>query len=308
MPDSTVSTAFTLQYGTMIQSLSQQVKSRFVPRVRPETIVGAKAKSFDLLGEAESQPSTVRHGDTPLNEIEHTRRWVSMSDEDTGTLLDKQDSWKMLIDPKNKYTQHQSMQLQRKQDDKIIAAALGNAFTGEILGSANVAFKDDSISINGDGTATALGTLATPQVEVDISIAKMLLMMQIFNQEDVDPSIRKYWAVNPKAIADMLDITEIKSHDFATLKNLQNGNVELYAGFNWFWSNRITKDTTDQTTFRSFAWAEDGIIFGQAKAVTARISEESTKKYAWQVYSVISCGAVRFEGAKVHECLNKVAV
>ncbi len=307
MADSTVDVARTLQYGTMIQSLSQQQKSRFVSRVRNETIIGAKAKSFDLLGEAESQESTVRHGDTPLNEIEHTRRWVSKTDEDSGILLDKQDEWNMIIDPKNKYALHQAMQLGRKQDDKIIAAALGAAFTGETIGSANVLFKDDSISINGDGAATSLGTLATPQTEVDISIAKLLLMMQIFNEEDVEPSIRKYWAITPKDIADLLNITEIKSHDFATLKNLQNGSVELYAGFNFFWINRLTKDTTDQTCNRTIAWAEDGIIFGQSKAITSRISELPTKKYSWQVYSVISCGAVRFEGAKVHECLNKVA-
>jgi hypothetical protein len=306
MSDSTVETAFTLQYGTMIQSLSQQVKPRFVPRVRPETIVGAKAKAFERLGEAESQDSTVRHGDTPLNEIEHTRRWVTMTDTDTGALLDKQDSWKMLIDPKNKYTQHQAMELGRKQDDKIIAAALGTATAGEERAT-SVLFKDDSISINGDGTATALGTLATPQTEVDITLAKMLLMMQIFNQEDVDPSIRKFWGVNPKAIADLLALTQVGSADFATVKNLQNGSVEFYAGFHLFWSNRITKDTTDQTCYRSIAWAEDGIIFGQAQAIQADIDKRPDKKNAWQVYSVISCGAVRFEGEKVHECLNKVA-
>ena len=307
MSDSTVDVARTLQYGTMIQSLSQQEKARFPSRVRNETIVGAKAKSFDLLGEAESQESTVRHGDTPLNEIEHTRRWVSMTDQDTGTLLDKQDEWKMLLDPKNKYTQHQAMQLGRKQDDVIIAAAVGNAYTGETIGTANVPFQDDSISINGDGTATSLGTLAVPATEVDITIAKMLLMMLIFNQEDVDPSIKKYWAVNPKSIADLLLLEQIGSADYATLKNLQNGGVDFYAGFQLFWSNRILKNTTDSTCYRSLAWAEDGLIFGQAKDVTARISERADKKYSWQVYSVISCGAVRLEGAKVHECLNKVA-
>lgn len=307
MADSTVDVARTLQYGTMIQSLSQQVKARFPSRVRNETIVGAKAKSFDLLGEAESQESTVRHGDTPLNEIEHTRRWVSMTDEDTGTLLDKQDEWQMLLDPKNKYTQHQAMQLGRKQDDLIIAAAVGTAFTGETIGTANVAFKDDSISINGDGTVTSLGTLAVPATEVDITIAKMLIMMLIFNQEDVDPSITKYWAMNPKSIADLLALEQIGSADYATLKNLQNGGVDFYAGFQLFWSNRILKNTTDSTCYRSLAWAEDGLVFGQAKDITARISERADKKYSWQVYSVISCGAVRLEGAKVHECLNKVA-
>ncbi len=303
---STIEVARTLAYGTMIRSLSQQVMSKFVPRVQNETIIGAKAKAFDRLGEAESQDSTVRHGDTPLNEMDHSRRWVTLTDTDTGVLLDKQDEWKMLINPKNKYTQHQASELRRKQDDKIITAALGTATAGEGRAT-SVEFKDDSISINGDGTATSLGTLAAVATVVDISIAKMLLMMQIFNQEDVDASIPKYWAVNPKSIADMLLLTQIGSADYAAVKNLQNGAVDAYAGFQWFWSNRITKDAATETAYRSFAWAEDGIIFGQAKDVDATIAQRADKKMAWQVYSVISCGAVRFEGEKVHECLNKIA-
>ena len=303
MADSTIEVARTLQYGTMIQTLSQQVKSRFVSRVRNETIVGAKAKAFERLGEAESQDSTVRHGDTPLNEMKHSRRWVTLTDKDTGALIDKQDDWKMLIDPKNKYTQHQAMELGRQQDDLIIAAALGNATAGEERAT-TVAFEDDSVSINGDGSATSLGTLAVSGTEVDISIEKMLLMMQIFNQEDVDPAITKYWAVRPKAIADLLALEKIGSSDYATLKNLQRGDVDFYAGFKLFWSNRITLDAASSDCSRSFAWAQDGIIFGQAKGITARISERADKKYSWQVYSCISCGALRFEGAKVHECLN----
>jgi hypothetical protein len=198
------------------------------------------------------------------------------------------------------------MELQRQQDDKIIAAALGDATAGEEAGT-TVAFEDDSISINGNGTATTLGTLAAVNTVADIGIDKMLLMMQIFNEEDVDADIPKYWAVSPKSVRDMLNLTKIGSADYAAVKNLQNGNVDRYAGFSWFWTNRLTQDAATSTAYRSFAWAEDGIIFGQAKDVTARISERVDKKYSWQVYTVISCGAVRFEGEKVHECLNQVA-
>ena len=306
MADSTVETAFTLAYGTMIRSLSQQTRSKFVPRVQPETIIDAKAKAFERLGEAESQESNVRHGDTPLNEQEHTRRWVTLTDTDSGTLLDKSDEWRMLINPKNKYTKHQAMELHRKQDDKIITAMLGTATAGEERVT-SVLFKDDSISINGDGTATSLGTLAAVTTVADIDIAKILLMMQIFNQEDVDASIRKYWAVNPKTIADMLALEKVGSADYAAMKNLQRGMVDDYSGFQWFWSNRLPKDVATETAYRSIAWAEDGVIFGQAKDVEATINQRPDKKNLWQVYSVISCGVVRFEGEKVHECLNKVA-
>ena len=91
------------------------------------------------------------------------------------------------------------------------------------------------------------------------------------------------------------------------MKNLQRGMVDDYSGFKWFWSNRILKDAATETAYRSISWAEDGVIFGQAKDVEATINQRADKKNAWQVYSVISCGAVRFEGEKVHECLNKVA-
>lgn len=307
MPDSTIEVARAIEYGTMLRVLSQQTKSKFVPRVMNDTIVGAKAKEYSRLGEADNQEMGTRHGDTPLNEQEHSRRWITLTDADSGVLLDKADSWKMLLDPTSKYIKNQTSTLHRKQDDIIIAAALGDAAAGETLAATTVAFKDDSISINGDGTATSLGTLAAVATVADIDIDKMLLMMQIFNEEDVDADIPKCWAVSPKAVRIMLGLTKVGSSDYAAVKNLQNGKVEEYAGFQWFWSNRLTKDAATSTAYRSFAWAQDGIIFAQAKDVMSRISERDDKKYAWQGYTCISCGAVRFEGAMVHECLNKVA-
>ena len=303
---STVNVAFTNQYSAQIYLLAQQKKSRFASRVRNETVLGATAKAFERLGEAECQDITTRHGDTPLNEIPHSKRWVNPAAANTATLLDKEDKWQMLIDPTNPYAVAQAKALGRKLDDRIIAAALGTAKAGIDQGT-DVAFKDDSISINGDGTATVLGTLAVVGTIVDMSLQKMLLMMQIFNQEDVEPDIRKYWAVNPKSISDMLDLTEIGSSDFNTVKALVQGKVEFYMGFNWFWSNRITKDAVTETGYRSIAWAEDGIILGKQKSIFSRITERDDKNYATQVYSEMSNGSVRMEGAKVHECLNKVA-
>jgi hypothetical protein len=304
--ESTVDIAFTQQYGNRIRLLSQQMKSKFVPRVENDTISGAEYKAYDRLGEAEGQEVTTRHGDTPLNEQEHSRRWVSLTDVDIATPLDKFDEWKMLLNPKNKYQQAQVAYLRRKQDDIIIAAALGDATAGKNRGT-TVAFKDDSISINGDGTVTSLGTLAAVNTVADIGIDKMLLMLQIFGDEDVDDDLKLYWAVTPKTISDMLALTKVGSADYAAVKNLQRGMVDEYAGFNWFRSTRLTKDAASSTAYRSFAWAEDGIIFTQAKDVMVRISERADKRYMWQVYSCISCGAVRYEGEKVHECLNQVA-
>lgn len=304
--DSTIETAFAKKYSPLLYMLCQQKGSKMAGKVRRETVTGAKEAYFDRLGEAEGEDITTRHPDTPEHEIPNTRRRVALTGHHVNTPLDHLDQLQMMIEPQNAYTMAQTYSLGRKMDDRIIAATLGNAQCGE-AGATTVAFQDDSISINGDGTATTLGTLAAVKSVADITLAKMLLMLQIFNQADVEPDIPKYWMVNPKTTSDMLDLTEVGSADYNTVKALVEGKIEYFAGFNWFWSNRVTKDAATETAYRSIAWAQDGIIFAQWEDVFNRVSERSDKSYMLQVYSRMTNGAVRLDGDKVHECLNKVA-
>ena len=62
-------------------------------------------------------------------------------------------------------------------------------------------------------------------------------MMEIFNTADVDPDIMKYWALTPKDINDLLQLTEIKSIDYNSVRAAKEGKVENYGGFSIFWSN-----------------------------------------------------------------------
>lgn len=303
---STVTTAFTEQYSALVYMLSQQKGSKFRNLVRNETVSNARNAYFERLGVATAQEITTRHGDTPLNEIPHSRRRLTPADYNTATLLDHQDQLKMLIDPKSPYANAQAMELGRIIDDVIITAALGDVATGQSGGTA-VTFQNDSRSMNGDGTITALGTLASAGTETDITLAKILAMMNLFNEEDVDPDIPKNWAVSPREIQIMLDITEIGSADFNTVKALAAGKVETFSGFNFFWTNRLPKDAASETTTRTIAWAQDGLILGTAQNITSKISERDDKNYSIQVYAEQSLGAIRLEGAKVHEALMDLA-
>ena len=303
---STIDTAFTQQYSAMLYLLSQQKKSKFATRVRRETVRGAKDAYFDRLGEAEVEDITTRHPSTPLNEIPNTRRRVTMTDSHINALIDHQDQLKMLINPTNPYAQVQAMGLGRKIDDKVITAALGNAASG-VDGTTSVAFKDESVSINGDSTVTTLGTLAVVGTIVDMSLGKILTMKRLFDDNDVDEDLPLYWAVSPKDVEDMLNITEIGSADYNTVKALAMGRVETFSGFEFFKSTRLTDDAATETGKRTICWAQDGIIFGSAEEIMSRIDERTDVSYSVQVYSRMSCGAVRMDGDKVHECLNKIA-
>jgi hypothetical protein len=303
---STIDIAFVNQYQAMLYILSQQQKSKFASKVRNEQVQG-ESKAFDRLGEAEVEEITTRHPDTPSNEQPHSRRWVTPSNYHTNSYIDKQDQVKLLINPQNQYAQNQARALGRQTDDLIIAAALGTAATGNTPTSSTVAFKDESISINGDGTVTTLGTLAAPGTEVDISIAKIQTMLRIFRDEDVDDELPLYWAITPKSVEDLVQLTQIGSIDYNTVKALAEGNVTRFSGFTFIRSTRLTKNASDSTCYRSFAWAQDGIIWGSAFGVESRIDERKDKSYITQVYSRMNGNAVRMDGDKVHECLNKVA-
>ena len=303
---STVTQAFTEQYSALVYMLSQQKGSKFRNLVRNETVSNARNAYFERLGVATAQKITTRHGDTPLNEIPHSRRRLSPEDYNTATLLDHADQLKMLIDPKSPYANLQAMELGRIIDDVVIEAMLGAVSTGQ-SGGTSVAFEDDSRSMNGDGTITALGTLASSGSETDITLAKILAMMNLFNEEDVDAEIPKIWAVSPREIQIMLDITEIGSADFNTVKALAAGKVETFAGFKFFWTNRLPLDAASEDTTRTIAWAQDGVILGTAENITSKISERDDKNYSIQVYSEQSIGAIRLEGAKVHEALMDLA-
>jgi hypothetical protein len=302
MDMSTIDVAFTEQYTANIYDLAQQKGSRFAGKVTMDTVTNAKTKYYERLGIAEVQQIVSRHGDTPLNEIPNDRRALVPTDWNTATLIDKQDDLKMLIEPTNKYAMAQFNGLGRKMDDIVIAAAYGSAATG-VAGGTPVTFANDSVSMNGGGDFTTLGTAATPGTQTQITLAKILAMLQLYNEEDVDPDITKYWAVSPYEIEVMLNIEEIGSADYNTVKALAAGKVESFAGFTWFFTNRLALDSTEGTTTRTLSWAEDGLVLGLAEGVKSRISERDDKNYSVQVYSEMSLGALRLEGAKVHEAL-----
>jgi hypothetical protein len=306
---STIDVAFVNQYQSMLYVLSQQQKSKFASKVRNEQVTG-ESKAFDRLGEAEVEEITTRYPDTPNNEQPHSRRWVTPSNYHTNSYIDTVDKLKMIINPQSEYQQNQGRALGRQTDDLIITAALGSAATGNTPTTSSVDFKDESVSINGDGTITTLGTLATAAGSgsvADMGLNKILTMLRIFHDEDVDEEIPLYWAVTPKSVEDLLNVTEIGSIDYNTVKALAEGKVERYSGFNFFWTTRLNKDAASETAYRSIAWAQDGIIWGSSQSVVSHIDERTDKSYTIQVYSKMNGNAVRMDGDKVHECLNKVA-
>jgi hypothetical protein len=275
-----ITTAFVQQYSNNVQMLSQQKGSLLRSAVDVETVVGKNA-FFDQVGSALAVKRTTRHADTPQMDTPHARRRVSLVDYEYADLIDNQDKIRTLIDPTSSYASAAAFALGRAQDDEIIAALSGTAFTGETGSSSTPLPSSQKITESGSAGLT---------------IAKLRSAKEILDAASVDPSIARYIAVSPKQITDLLGTTEVTSSDFNSVKALANGEVNSFLGFNFIVSNRLTSASSKRLCL---VWAMDGCKMAIGQDLMTRIDERSDKGYAHQVYVCQSIGATRMEEAKV---------
>ena len=274
---SQITTAFVQQYSANIQMLSQQMGSLLRDKVRVESVVGKNA-FFDQVGSVTAQLRTSRHADTPQIDTPHSRRRLSLADYEFADLIDQQDKVRLLIDPTSSYAQAAAMAMGRAMDDVIITAALGTASTGETgAGSETVQ------------TGVVKGTTG-------LTVAKLISAKDLLDKADVDPSIPRHIIVGPEQLGNLLGDPEVTSSDFNTVKALVRGELDTYLGFKFTVSNRLPKTGNDRTCI---AYAQDGLLLGIGKDISARIDERADKSYATQVYYCQTIGATRMESAKV---------
>ena len=275
-----ITTAFVQQYSNNVQMLSQQKGSLLRSAVDVETVTG-KNSFFDQVGSALAVKRTTRHADTPQMDTPHARRRVSLVDYEYADLIDNQDKIRTLIDPTSAYASAAAYALGRAQDDEIIAALSGTAFTGETGSTATILPSSQKITEGGTNGLT---------------IAKLRSAKEILDSASVDPSIARYIAVSPKQITDLLGTTEVTSSDFNSVKALANGEVNSFLGFNFIVSNRLTSAASKRLCL---VWAMDGCKMAIGQDLMTRIDERADKGYAHQVYVCQSIGATRMEEDKV---------
>ena len=274
---SQITTAFVEQYSANIQMLSQQMGSLLRDKVRVESVVGKNA-FFDQVGSVTAQLRTSRHADTPQIDTPHSRRRLSLADYEFADLIDQTDKVRLLIDPTSSYAQAAAMAMGRAMDDVLITAALGTASTGE--------------------TGTGTETVQTGVVKgtTGLTVAKLISAKDLLDKADVDPSIPRHIIVGPEQLGNLLGDSEVTSSDFNTVKALVRGELDSYLGFKFTVSNRLPKTGNDRTCI---AYAQDGLLLGIGKDISARIDERADKSYATQVYYCQTIGATRMESAKV---------
>lgn len=304
-----IDVAFVQQFSANVFHLSQQKGSRLRPAVRSEVQVG-KSAFYDRIGSVTAIKKVGRHSDTPQLDTPHSRRRVTLNDYEWADLIDQQDKIRMLMDPQSDYAMAAMWAMGRAMDDEIIAALGGNAYAGED-GSTTVAFPNSQRYAANDGSSLT-----------NLNVLTLRAVKKMFDANDVDESIPRYWAITSAQLYSLLGQTQVTSADFNSIKALVNGEVDSFMGFKFIRSERlpvalaseglIGNATTGAVTSgvstltgdrKTYAWAQDGALLAVGKDMMGKIDPRPDKSYATQVYACMSIGATRMEEVKVVEVI-----
>lgn len=281
--------AFVQQYRNNLIHLSQQKGSRLRSTVMSRTIQG-KYDHYERIGAVAAVERTVRHGDTPILDVPHSRRRVILKDYHWGAMIDDQDKLRMLIDPKSDYVMAGANALGRYMDDVIIAAATGNSISIDADDAdSNVAFDSGMIVDEDFGAADS-----------NLTFEKLNETRRLLLAKDIDDENFTF-VVNASALASLLTQSEIQSIDTNTVRALVHGTVNSFMGFNFVRCERLpgTANGTDSDPKICLAYAKSAIGLSIGDDLKVKVAERPDKQFNTQIYNKMSIGATRIEEEKI---------
>ncbi len=287
-----VDTAFVNSYHGQLEHIFQQKGSKLRGTLR-EVTQNSEYDYWDRLGTATVNAITTRHGDTPHNQIDHTRRRNQVIGYDTNEFFDNQDKLRMILDPKSGYAEAQAYALGRQMDDTIIAGLLGTAYSGK-EGATSVTY-DTAYRIAVDYTEGGLAANS------NLTIGKLRRAMYLLESNDAINDGEPVVVVgHPSQKQSLLRTTEVTSADYNVVKALVNGQIDTFMGFKFIWSTRVTSSGG----FRQvLAYPKSAGLLGVSENISVKIDTLPTKRYSWQVYSTATFGATRMWEEKVIQIL-----
>lgn len=277
-----VTEAFVEQFGDTITVRSQQMESRLRSCCEIESNIVGVSASRDFVGTRRPTRRTSRHGDTVLRDTPHDRRWVDLATYDDADLIDDPDKVRMLADPTNPYTKAMAAGFGREIDIIAMAGMLGTTRTG-VDGSGTPSTAPTTIVTNASGHPTG-----------GMTLAKVITMKGLFDSREQPPE--RYWAITNEQEQDLLNIAEVTSADYNTVKLLVNGDINTYLGFAWKRVEEpiITRDSAgdDQITV---AWVRQAVLLGFGYDIRSSIDRRPDKNNSTQIFYSIDLGACRLD-------------
>lgn len=295
----TVDVNFISTYHNKLDMIFQQRGSRLRPTVE---VVSQKSEYdyHDRIGLATAQAMTTRHGDTPLNSIDHTRRRMQITGYNSVEMFDNQDKLRMIIDPKDAYAQAQAFALGRQLDSTIITALTGTTVTGKA--GAGTQAANTTASTSGGYQVVVNFTESGAAATSNLTIGKLREARRVLETaESIMDGEEVFFVLSSSQKNSLLRTTEVTSSDYNSVKALVNGTINSFMGFTFVQTQLLAIDSNNVRT--CLAYPKSAAKAGIGDELKVRISERADKNYSAQVYSEATFGAVRMWEEKVVQVL-----
>ena len=296
----TVDVSFIPAFQNVIVGLYAEDPDQLTSTVRVRTGVVGKTDHWERLGGVKLVPVVNRHQSTPHTQMTHSRRRATLSDRAGSELLDQLDEIKMMIDPRNEYTQNLV---------RAYRVFIAETIVDSLNAAATVVAADDTTSTQALQASQQIANGGT-----GFTMAKWRQANRILDNAGVPRSGRTA-LLSAYAIEDLLADATVTSKDYADLAALQEGTI---AGKHFMGATvKVIGDATPDDTavltggtldpilpksgnVRScFLYHHDAIGLDIGKVATPQVDKRSDLMNSWQVLVLASAGAVRILDAGV---------
>lgn len=302
---------FVDQFKGDVYHTCQQKESLFAKAVQHEPVVGTEDVAFDMIGQSTMEEKVGRNPETPRNDPNSARRWVSTTPYHNAYQFDKDDDLQMKLDPAGATVKELVFARNRKADDIILAAFDADVQSGRRNNSSTITWA-------GEGGTTKYSTTSGGRTiphdcsegncsasDTGMTTEKVELVKEYFMANEVDESIPIFGMISPRQATNLFGQEEYVNSDYNSTKPLVTMMyLKQWAGINWIVSNKVVKGSSndvdaDTDVFKCWFWAQDGIILGVADSITVEMSIRDDLSYAQQVYVHMNMGAMRHDEDKI---------
>jgi len=295
MPDLTIPTGYVTQFTQNLRHRPQQKGSRFRPHMTEGRFTGEDAQTTMDLEMVEARETTERYGDTPIMGHDLNATWIFPRMFEWGTLLDKQDKIRSLIDPQGPLVEAARMAMGRTIDKVAIPALFADVMRGENDNRVVTAFPaEQKLAADIGGTG-----------DQGMNAEKIRAGLEIFHANDVDMDMADIClAFGPKQNRELMAEAEILGTEYRHNVVIKHGQIVEYDGIPCILSNKLEKASANR---RCALFAKQGLSLGVWDEIAVNVAPNPQKKFRPHLFLEQAVGAARNEDKLVVEIPCKEA-
>lgn len=294
-PDNNIPVHYQPTFASNMEMLLSNEGSILRGTMDEQAVDGEGRSIVDQFGTTRGRKDTERYGDSPQMEVERARRWLYADTFDWGTLIDRKDKLKQVLDPTSALMKSATDGLGENLDyDVILPAFFGTAYVGK-QGTETEAFDSANLTVpvglKSDGTVSGTQGMNVKKLQ---AARKILRSKKVrLEREEV------YVALTAQQEDELFDDAKAIHGDYINGRPLEKGMLPRLFQMNFVYLEDLLLD--DDGYRRVPVWVKSGMCLGMQEELMTNIAPRPDKKFMPYVYAAFTAGATRKEQGKVVE-------